>query len=58
MHDFEMNSGCESEQSIYEKFLDFLQIRRIIDALWDILDSSEDDIHDPHWYSNPNLEDE
>ena len=43
MYDEEIQGTNESEQSVYEKFMEFLKIRQFIDKLWDILDDMEDD---------------
>ena len=43
MYDEEIKGTNESEQSIYEKFMEFLSIRQFIDKLWDILDDMEDE---------------
>ena len=44
MYDEEIQGTNESEQSVYEKFMERLKTKLFIDKLWDILDDMEDDL--------------
>ena len=43
MYDEEIQGTNESEQSVYEKFMERLKAKLFIEKLWDILDEMEDD---------------